>query len=192
MIADDRFERVEVRSADELRAWLDAHHARPEGVWLVTYRKHAGDAYMSRDAVLDELLCFGWIDGVARKVDDDRTMQLISPRRTHAWTQSYRTRALRLEAEGRLAEPGRQAIALARASGGWDAYPEVDALEVPADLGAALDATPAARRWFDAAAPSYRRNVLRWIVKAQRPETRAARVARTVETAGRGERIRNL
>jgi uncharacterized protein YdeI (YjbR/CyaY-like superfamily) len=192
MIADDRFERVEVRSADALRAWLTAHHGRAEGVWLVTHRKHTGDSYVSRDAVLDELLAFGWIDGVARKVDDDRTMQLITPRRTQEWTASYRARALRLEAEGRLAEPGRRAIALARAAGGWDAYPDVDALEIPADLGTALDGRPTARRWFEAAAPSYRRNVLRWIAKAQRPETRAARIAQVAETAARAERIRNL
>ncbi|MCU0625046.1 MAG: YdeI/OmpD-associated family protein [Gemmatimonadaceae bacterium] len=192
MVDTDRYPKIEVRSRDALRAWLAAHHAQPEGVWLVTYRKHTGASYVSKDAVLDELLAFGWIDGVARKVDDDRTMQLITPRRTHAWTASYRTRALRLETEGRLAEPGRHAIALAKASGGWDAYPEVDALEIPADLGAALDGVRGARVWFEAAAPSYRRNVLRWIAKAQRPPTRASRIATVAETAGRGERIRNL
>jgi uncharacterized protein YdeI (YjbR/CyaY-like superfamily) len=68
----------------------------------------------------------------------------------------------------------------------------VDALEIPADLGTALDGRPTARRWFEAAAPSYRRNVLRWIAKAQRPETRAARIAQVAETAARAERIRNL
>jgi uncharacterized protein YdeI (YjbR/CyaY-like superfamily) len=192
VIDTDRFEQVEVRSADALRAWLAANHARAEGVWLVTHRKHTGDAYVSRDAVLDELLCFGWIDGVRRRLDADRTMQLVTPRRTHAWTLSYRTRALRLEGEGRLAEPGRRAIALARAAGGWGAHPDVDALEIPPDLGVALDARATARRWFEGAAPPYRRNVIRWIAKAQRPATRAARVARVADTAARGERIPNF
>lgn len=192
MVDSDRYPKVEVRSRAALRAWLAEHHAQPEGVWLVTYRKHTGDAYISKDEVLDELLAFGWIDGVARKVDDDRTMQLITPRRTHAWTASYRARAVRLEAEGRLAEPGLRAIALAKASGGWDAYPDVDALEIPADLGAALDSVRGARAWFEGAAPSYRSNVLRWIAKAQRPPTRASRIATVAATAGRGERIRNL
>jgi uncharacterized protein YdeI (YjbR/CyaY-like superfamily) len=190
--AAEHFERVEVRSAAELRAWLAAHHARPEGVWLVTHRKHTGAAYVSRDAVLDELLCFGWVDGAGRKLDDDRTLQLISPRRTHAWTGSYRRRAARLDAEGRLAEPGRRAIALARASGGWEARPDVDALVVPDDLGDALAARGDARAWWDAAAPSYRRNVLRWIAKAQRPETRARRVERVAELAERGEKVPQL
>lgn len=98
----------------------------------------------------------------------------------------------RLESEGRLAGPGLRAIALAKASGGWEAHPDVDALVLPPDLVRALDATTPARRWFDASAPSYRRNVLRWIAKAQRPETRAKRIATVVETAGRGEKMRNL
>lgn len=192
MMDTNRYPQVEVRSRNALRTWLDTHHAQPESVWLVTFRKHAGASYVSRDDVLDELLCFGWVDGVRRKLDDDRTMQLISPRRTHAWTASYRARAERLASEGRLAEPGLQAIALAKASGGWDVHPEVDALVVPDDLASALKAVRGARAWFDQAAPSYRRNVLRWIMKAQRPETRAKRIATVAEAAGRGERIRNL
>lgn len=192
MVETDRYPHVEVRSRAALRAWLAAHHAQQDGVWLVTFRKHMGASYVSRDEVLDELLCFGWIDGVARKLDDDRTMQLVTPRRTHAWTASYRTRALRLEAEGLLAEPGLHAIALAKASGGWDAYPDVDALLVPADLAAALKNSAAAALWFESAAPSYRRNVLRWIAKAQRPETRAKRIGVVADTAARQQRIRNL
>ncbi len=192
MIDSDRYPHVEVRSGDELRTWLDAHHDRSDGVWLVTWKRHAGAAYVSRDNVLDELLCFGWIDGIRRQLDEDRTMQLVTPRRTHEWTATYRTRALRLQAEGRLAAPGLRAIALAKASGGWEAHPDVDALVLPTDLASALDATNNAREWFDGSAPSYRRNVLRWIAKAQRPETRAKRIATVVETAGRGEKIRNL
>lgn len=192
MVDSNRYPHLEVRSADELRTWLDAHHGRTEGVWLVTWKKHTGASHVSRDAVLDELLCYGWIDGVIRKVDEDRSMQLVTPRRTDAWTATYRTRALRLQTEGRLAEPGILAIARAKASGGWEALPDVDALVVPTDLGEALDAMAGAKQWFDTSAPSYRRNVLRWIAKAQRPETRANRIATVAETAARGEKIRNL
>lgn len=117
MTDSDRFPHMEVRSAAELREWLSAHHTRAESVWLVTYLKHTGTRYTAREEVLDELLCFGWIDGERRKVDDERTMQLISPRRTHAWTQSYRTRAQRLALEGRLAEPGLRAIEIAQSTG---------------------------------------------------------------------------
>jgi uncharacterized protein YdeI (YjbR/CyaY-like superfamily) len=107
---------------------------------------------------------------VARNLDADRTMQLITPRRTHAWTASGRARAERRETEGRLADPGRRAIALAKAAGGWEAHRDGDALAIPADLGAAI-ATTGARSWFHGAAPSHPRTVLRWLVKAQRPDT---------------------
>jgi uncharacterized protein YdeI (YjbR/CyaY-like superfamily) len=78
--------RGEVCTRDEWRAWLVVHHAQDAGVWLVTYRKHTGAEYITRDVVLDELMCFGWIEGVARKLDDDRKMQLIPRRRTDSWT----------------------------------------------------------------------------------------------------------
>jgi uncharacterized protein YdeI (YjbR/CyaY-like superfamily) len=188
MIETDRFACVEVASAAELRAWLAAHHAQPDSVWLVTWRKHVAGRHVSTGAVLDELLAFGWIDGIRRKLDGDRTMQLISPRRTQRWAKSYRDRAARLEAEGRMADPGRAAVAAAKAAGLWDTLPDVEALEVPGDLAAALAAAGAADR-FEASAPSYRRNVLRWIALAKRPATRAARIARTVDFARRGERM---
>jgi uncharacterized protein YdeI (YjbR/CyaY-like superfamily) len=188
MIPTERFDQVEVTSLAALRAWLAAHHGREEGVWLVRYRK-GEPAFIDRLDVLDELLCFGWVDGLARRLDERRTMQLIAPRRQQAWAQSYKDRAARLEAEGRMEAPGRAAIARSKELGLWDAYAPVDALLVPEDLGSALRGRPAAERFFDAAAPSYRRNVLRWIAGAKRPETRSKRVARTVDLSARGEKV---
>ncbi|WP_376090831.1 YdeI family protein [Roseomonas sp. CCTCC AB2023176] len=189
MIPTERFEQVEVASLEELRAWLAAHHGQEESVWLVRYRKTVPAKFVDRLAVLDELLCFGWVDGLARKLDERRTMQLISPRRQQAWAQTYKDRAARLEAEGRMQAPGRAAIERSKRLGLWDAYAEVDLLSVPDDLRAVLRAVPQAEVWFDAAAPSYRRNVLRWIAAAKRAETRAARVARTVELSAEGRKV---
>jgi uncharacterized protein YdeI (YjbR/CyaY-like superfamily) len=72
---------VEVASPAELRSWLELNHGQGESVWLITFKKHVTEKYVSTFEVLDELLCFGWIDGVRKKRDDDRTMQLISPRK---------------------------------------------------------------------------------------------------------------
>lgn len=87
MIPNDRFERIEIASLEELRAWLADHHTRDEGAWLVRYKKVATGKFVDRLAVLDELLCWGWVDGLARKLDDERTMQLITPRPQQAWTE---------------------------------------------------------------------------------------------------------
>ena len=188
----DELPRVEVGSASELRSWLFDNADRDDGVWLVTSKKHVPDRYVSTSEVLDELLCFGWVDGVRRALDDDRTMQLISPRRTRVWARSYKERADRLIASGRMRPEGMASIEASKRSGSWDLMDDVDALIVPSDLRAALDGSPMAGEWFDAAAPSYRRNLLRWVALAKTQPTRARRIDRIVETAGRGERIRNM
>ena len=192
MIETERFAIVEVRSALDLRAWLAEHHAQPDSVWLVTFKKHTGPAYVSKTEVLDELICFGWVDGLARKLDADRTMQLISPRQMHAWAQTYRNRAAQLEREGRMQPPGRSAIEHAKSTGLWMATAEVDALVIPPDLLAALNARPPAKHQFMAFAPSHRRNVLRWIASAKRAGTRTARVEKTVVLAALGKRVPQL
>lgn len=192
MIETEHFAEVEVRSAAELRGWLEGHHDQAASVWLVTWKKAPGSAYVSVDEVLDELVAFGWIDGLRRKRDDGRTMQLISPRKQQAWAESYKRRAARLEAEGRMHPAGRAAIAAAKAAGRWDETAAVDALIVPDDLVLALAAYPEAGRFFAATAPSYRRNVLRWLHGAKRAETRKARIAKIVSVSAKGHKVPQL
>jgi uncharacterized protein YdeI (YjbR/CyaY-like superfamily) len=189
MIETDKFEKVELASLAELRSWLSANHTQEASVWLVRHKKTTPTKFIDRLDALDELLCFGWIDGLARKLDDERTMQLISPRRQQAWAQSYKDRVARLEQEGRMEAPGRAAIQRSKELGLWDAYAEIDALQVPDDLRAALTGLPHARVWFDNSAPSYRRNVLRWIGLAKTPATRDKRVKQTVELASQRQKV---
>ena len=189
MIPTNRFEHVEVESIAALRDWLTANHARAEGVWLVRYRKSVPDKFVDRLEVLDQLLCFGWVDGIARKIDEHRTMQLVFPRKQQAWAQSYKDRAARLERDGRMATPGRDAIEESKRLGLWDTYAAIDALLVPGDLRMALKATPAAELRFDDSPPSYRRNVLRWLGQAKRADTRTRRIEAVVSAAAHGARV---
>ncbi|MDJ0821523.1 MAG: YdeI/OmpD-associated family protein [Paracoccaceae bacterium] len=187
----DGIEQVEVTSAQALEDWLARNHAQDSGVWLVTYKKHAGDKYLSRDAVLDVLIAWGWIDGRRKKLDDDRTMQLITPRQQQVWANSYRDRAARLEAEGRMQPPGQAAIASAKAAGLWEAWQDVDELEVPEVLEQALAVRPGAADWFAKAAPSYQRNVLRYLRSAKRDNTRAKRAGQIADHAALGRKLQN-
>jgi uncharacterized protein YdeI (YjbR/CyaY-like superfamily) len=189
MIETDRFEKIEMASPAQLRAWLEVHHARTDSIWLVTFKKHVAGSYVSVDDILDEVLCFGWIDGLRRKLDDDRTMQLLSPRRHQAWAKSYKDRAARLIAEGRMQSPGLSAIEASKRAGLWDAKADADALVVPPDLAKRLGASVPALQDFERSAPSYRRNVLRWIASAKTAETRLKRIAETVDFASRGVKI---
>jgi uncharacterized protein YdeI (YjbR/CyaY-like superfamily) len=199
MIQTDRFQMIEAPDAATLWSWLQAHHAEAASVWLVTWLKRPGAPYLSRDDVLDALIAWGWIDGIRRAQGyggaegggaegpgEGRTMQLISPRRHQRWTATYRARAERLIAEGRMADPGLAAIAAAKAAGTWDADPEVDALLIPEDLATALGVAAAT---FVGFAPSHRRNVLRWIAGAKTAPTRAKRIATVAALAREGKRV---
>ncbi|MCI5082728.1 MAG: hypothetical protein MRY78_13610, partial [Saprospiraceae bacterium] len=134
MTKTENFEQVEISSVEELHQWLEQHHTQQESVWLVTFKKQVPEKYVSVSEVLDELLCYGWIDGIRRKLDTDRTMQLIAPRKAQHWAKTYKDRAARLEKEGRMQDAGRKAIALSKKNGLWNFMDDVDALIKPADL----------------------------------------------------------
>ena len=188
-IPAERFPQVEVTSQAGLRAWLEEHHEASESVWLVTWKKATGGRYVSRDQVLDELLAFGWIDGVARTLDDRRTMQLISPRRAKHWAASYKQRVARLTDQGRMRPAGLRSVEEAKANGLWSLMDDVDALAVPTDLALALASRPGASDGFAGVPPSSRRFTLRWLKLAKTETTRTARIRRITDLSSRGERL---
>jgi uncharacterized protein YdeI (YjbR/CyaY-like superfamily) len=132
-------------------------------------------------------MCHGWIDGLRRKLDDDRTMQLISKRWQQRWSQSYKDRVARLTTDDQMRPWGIAAVAEAKRNGTWDAYADVDALVVPDDLNRAFNVE--GRRYFEECGASYRRNVLRWIALAKRDDTRAARIAKLAHACVCAQRL---
>jgi uncharacterized protein YdeI (YjbR/CyaY-like superfamily) len=189
MVKTENFEKLEVTSAQELRDWLEVNHAQTESIWLVTFKKHTGEKYVSIPEVLDEILCFGWIDGIRRKLDDDRTMQLIGPRRVQHWATTYKDRVARLMAEGRMHQAGLKVITEAKRTGLWNEMDDVDALEMPNDLLEALRANPPAMDHFERFPTSSKRFVLRWIKIAKTSETRIKRIETTAVLAMQNKRI---
>jgi uncharacterized protein YdeI (YjbR/CyaY-like superfamily) len=183
------FDQVEVASAEELRDWLKANHTQEKSIWLVTYKKHVGTKYVSVAEILDEILCFGWIDGTRQKLDENRTMQLISPRRKQHWANSYKVRADRLIARGLMHTTRLTSITEAKRNGLWDVVDDVDALILPKDLAVELNAQARALQNFTAYPTSYRRNILRWIKSAKKSLTRSTRIAQVVATSSKNERL---
>ena len=170
------------------RAWLEAHHADTSGVWLVSWKVRTGRPTVPYEEAVEEALCFGWIDGKAQRVDDERTMIRFSARRPgSAWARSNRDRVERLEAAGLMTDAGRRIVEAARADGSWTLLEAVEGMVVPDDLALALAGRPGAREHFDAYSASGRKGVLGWIAMAKRPETRAARIARAADAAERGD-----
>ncbi|MHA7132429.1 YdeI/OmpD-associated family protein [Oerskovia turbata] len=174
----------------EWRAWLAEHHAdEPPGVWLVQWRRTNGREPIAYDALIEEALSFGWIDGTVRTVDDERSMMWLTRRKPGSrWTRLSKERVARAEADGRMTDAGLAVIAAARADGSWTRHDDAEALVVPDDLAAALADSPPAREHWDGFPPGLRRLILGWIADAKRPATRAARIAETAEKAQRGER----
>lgn len=186
-MSDDR-ERVEIDSRAAWRRWLKKHHAQGESIWLVFWKK--GDPrHVPNGDIVEVALCFGWVDSLPRKMDAQRSMLLLSPRRAgSAWSKLNKQRAEHMIAEGLMTPAGLARIEEAKKNGLWSKLDGVDALEVPADLAAALKAhKPAAANW-EAFPRSVKRGILEWILQAKRPETRARRVAETAVRASRNER----
>ena len=180
----DAYEQVEVTSATELREWLQANHANSPGIWLVSYKKAAGERYLAYEDIVREALCWGWIDSKARSLDELRSQLLLTPRKPASkWSRPNKIRVAELEAAGRMAAPGRAVVEAAKASGTWTALDDVENLIEPVELRAALDATPEARKNWDAFPRSTRRAALEWIAAAKRPATQERRIRETVELA---------
>lgn len=184
--ADDAFV-LSVRSRAELRAWLAENHANTKAVWLASFKKHHPN-YLAYEAMVEELLCWGWVDSVPRVLDVDRSMNLIAPRNPKsAWSAINKAHVERARASGAMTPAGEAKIAIALASGQWDFLNDVDALVDPPDLTFALTATGTAAFW--AALPrSIRRGTLEWIKTAKTPETRTKRLNDVTDSAAKGLR----
>lgn len=185
----DNLERVELQSRSDLRPWLERHHTQTESVWVVTYKKGATSRHVPWAAVVEEALCFGWIDGLPRKLADARSMILLSPRKPgSAWSAINKAKVEKLDAAGLMAPAGLAKVAAAKADGSWSFLDDVETLQLPADLAAALSDNDAARLSFDGFSRSSRHGILEWIKQARRPQTRAGRIAETVRLAAQGLR----
>lgn len=191
MIQTENFEKVHVSSSKELREWLHLHHAQQESVWLVTFKKSMPNKYVSTSEVLGELLCYGWNDGIRRKLDEHRTMQLILPRRIEHWAKTYKDRATKLIKEGKMHESGLQSIALSKQQGLWDFMDDVDQLIIPDDLKEALAKHEGALGFFSAINDSSKRFALRWIKLAKTEKTRTSRIIQVAELSAKGEKLKD-
>lgn len=187
MVVSD--ESVHPQSRAEWRAWLRANHSRADGLWVISWRKGSGHEPLSYEDIVEEAVCFGWIDSKKRRLDDRRTMLWVAPRKTGSgWSRSNKHRIRRLEDAGLMAAPGRQVIEAAKADGSWSLLDDVENLIVPEDLARAFAANPPAASEWEAFPPSAKRGILEWIVRAKRPETRTRRIDETARLAAIGER----
>jgi uncharacterized protein YdeI (YjbR/CyaY-like superfamily) len=173
----------------EWSRWLADNHNTSDGVWLVFWRKESGKQPLDYDEAVREALCWGWIDGHTRSIDEHRRGMWFTRRGSNsAWAASNKARVDDLIAQDRMRPPGQAVIDDARARGLWNLLDDAEALVESQELATALDADPLARKNWDAFPPSARKLGLSQIAFAKRPETKSKRIATIVEKAARGER----
>jgi uncharacterized protein YdeI (YjbR/CyaY-like superfamily) len=166
------------------RAWLADNHQRGEGVWFVRYKKSSAKPSFDVNEAIEESICFGWIDSLPRKLDEERTMLYFAPRKKGSnWSGLNKARAEKMIAAGLMTPAGMEKIADAKADGSWIALDAVEALVIPPDLAEAFKRYPSARENFEAFPRSVKRGILEWILNAKRPETRQKRVDKTARLA---------
>lgn len=188
-MSDTENVRVQITSLDAWRDWLERQHGQADSIWLVSYKKHVEDKYVAQSDIIDEALCFGWIDSLPGKLDADRTMLRLSPRKPgSAWSRVNKDKVARLIMDGRMRAPGLAKVEAAQRDGSWTFLDDVDALIIPEDLVKALAAHLNAAANFDAFPKSSRRGILEWIKQAKKPETRERRISETARLAAMGVR----
>jgi uncharacterized protein YdeI (YjbR/CyaY-like superfamily) len=171
------------------RKWLEKNHARPEGVWLISYKKATGKVRFGYEEAVEEALCFGWVDSKGNQLDHERTMLWFAPRKSGSgWSRPNKLRVEKLINAGLMRPAGLAKLEAAQRDGSWNALDKIEALEIPPDLQQALATHPNAGANFDAFPRSVKRAILQWIATAKKPETRAQRVDETARLAARNIR----
>jgi uncharacterized protein YdeI (YjbR/CyaY-like superfamily) len=185
----DDLQRIWAPDAATWREWLEEHHATEPGVWLMSWKKAAGKPSISWSEAVDEALCFGWIDSTRRSIDELSSQQYFAPRKPKSnWSKINKEKVERLIAEGRMTPAGLAAVEEAKRNGSWTNLDAVEAMEMPPDLLAALEAHPGAREYVESLSKTRRWEMLYWINGAKREITRADRIRQVAEAAARGKR----
>jgi uncharacterized protein YdeI (YjbR/CyaY-like superfamily) len=171
------------------RAWLAANHDTARGVWVASWRKASGRDRVAYEDLVEEAICFGWIDSTVNILDAERALQLMTPRKPKSgWTRLNRQRVTALEAQGRMTDAGRRAVEVAKANGWWTIHDAVEDLVESDDLADAIDASTTARTAWNGFPPSARKQMLWRVASAGKPETRTSRIAKIVAQAEHGRR----
>jgi uncharacterized protein YdeI (YjbR/CyaY-like superfamily) len=176
---------LDVRTRKQWRAWLAKHHASSAGIWLVFHKAHTGVASITYEDMVREALCFGWVDSLIRRLDEDRYAYKVTPRKpTSKWSESNRKRWAELQAAGLLAPAG---LASAPTDNREAPRPVIPTL--PAYISNSLKTNARAWTFFQTLAPTYRRNFVVWIHMAKRPDTREKRIRESIRLLSAGKKL---
>lgn len=183
---------LQVVSRDEWRSWLEENHRKEKEIWLVYHKKHTCEPRIPYDDAVEEALCFGWIDSIIKRIDENTYCQRYTPRRKGSrWSEINIRRAEKMIENGRMTGPGHEAYLETKNNPSLIIRKEEPhtLIELPGDLNSELHKRKGAFRTFIAFPKSYRRMCINWINAAKKPETRSRRIAEVAAHAARGRKI---
>ena len=175
-------EEIFFESRADLRQWLSENNQRPKGIWAIYFKQSTALTDLSWDALVEECLCFGWIDSLPGKVDETRTKTYISPRKPGSgWSARNKAKVVELQNKGLIENPGLQIIDRAKSSGSWELFDLAEAQVVPKELAAVFDSSPLLFRVWQDWTAAQRRAKLQSFYLAKGEETRAKRLSEIVD-----------
>lgn len=184
-------EELYIAKRDDWRSWLSINHDKVKAVWLIYYKKHTGKRSISYEDSVEEALCFGWIDSIIKRIDNEKCTRKFTPRQSQStWSESNRKRVEKMIREGRMTEAGLARTREAKENGEWLKTPvHIEKLTVPSYLSEALAANRKAYDTFSKLGNSYKRNFVRWIDSAKHENTRQKRIAEAIELLERKQKL---
>lgn len=178
------------RKPGDLHTWLEKHHSSKQELWIKVFKKHTKKPSVTWDEIVIETLCWGWIDGVKKSIDEDSYAQRITPRKPKSvWSKRNTEHVERLIETGRMREPGLVHVRAAKADGRWEnAYASSSESKVPEDFLKALEKQPEAKACFETLNKSSRYAITYGLTSAKRAETRERRFNKFLDMLARGEK----
>ncbi len=181
------------KSKQEWRQWLIENHQSKSSVWLVCYKKKAGKPSVEWSDAVDEALCFGWIDGMRKSIDDEKFIQFVCKRKPKsAWSKINKEKIARLITDDLMTEAGLKSIEIAKQNGSWYLLDEVEELTVPEDLETAFAANIGSKDFFSSLSKSVKKMILQWIAFAKKTETRQKRINEVAELAAKNQKPKHI
>jgi uncharacterized protein YdeI (YjbR/CyaY-like superfamily) len=184
-------EQLHLSNRNDWRAWLEKNYATKKEVWLIYYKRHTGKPGISYEDSVEEAVCFGWVDSIIKRIDDERCARKFVPRRSRSrWSESNKKRAERVISEGRMTEAGMARVDEAKKSGEWFKSKIVPKnLIMPAFIEEALTKNKKASKNFNKLAESYKKLYVRWISSAKREETRLRRLEEAIDLLEQNKKL---
>jgi uncharacterized protein YdeI (YjbR/CyaY-like superfamily) len=180
----EKLETYYPKSKQAWRKWLEKNHIVKDSIWVIFYRKSANKPTLTWSESVDEALCFGWIDSVKRKLDDERSIQLFAKRKPNStWSKINKEKVERLIADDKMRQAGLERITIAKQNGTWDILNDVEDLIIPNDLQEILNTNTVAHDYFIGLKKTYKKMLLQWLLMAKRPDTRTKRIEEIFECA---------